>query len=169
MALDGRSLLVLIHRLAAIDARARSRLARLMAIGRMEASAVLALAGGGHLTAADLQAELDLSPGGARALVGRLEREALVVREPDPGDPFGVRLRLSQGARLELAAALHHLIGRLDAVAAQIEDPLDELVRAVDSLGRHWAFNLPDRMLSISRPRRSRSPDQVPYNFPGRS
>jgi DNA-binding MarR family transcriptional regulator len=89
-----------------VDRRARSRVARLLVITELEARAVLALAGGGRATLETLEADLDLSRGGALALAARLEREALVRREPDPYRPHGARLRLSTGAERELAAAL---------------------------------------------------------------
>ncbi|HWM12515.1 MAG TPA: hypothetical protein VNO82_24350 [Solirubrobacteraceae bacterium] len=88
----------------AVTAAARARIARLLAIADREAAVVVGLAGGRATTLGGLEAELDLSPGGARALAARLEAEALVVREPDP---HGVRLRLSTGAERELDAALH--------------------------------------------------------------
>jgi DNA-binding MarR family transcriptional regulator len=116
-ALDPHSVIALIHRLAGTDRRARDRVARLLSITRAEARAVLALAGGGTMTLQALQAELDLSPGGALALAVRLERDALVRREPDPYHPHEPRLRLSPGAELELAAALAPLADRLEAIA----------------------------------------------------
>jgi DNA-binding MarR family transcriptional regulator len=122
MALEGRRLLVLIRRLSAVDARARRRLMRLMDIGETEASVVLALAAGGPLTRADLRAQLELSAGGAEALTRKLVDQALVVREPDPNDRTRVRLRLSDGADVELAAALHRLIDHFDTIAAGLTD-----------------------------------------------
>jgi DNA-binding MarR family transcriptional regulator len=97
----------------ALTTAARLRVARLLVIGDHEAAVVVSLADGRRVTLADLQAELDLSPGGARALVARLEDAALVVREPDPQDPRGVRLRLSSGAERELDAALQPFLGWL--------------------------------------------------------
>jgi DNA-binding MarR family transcriptional regulator len=97
---------VLADALAAIEGRrVRARVARLLVIGETEARAVLGLADRRRMTLADLEAEFDLSPGGAVALAARLEHEALVVREPDPNDPAAVRLALSASAERALAAA----------------------------------------------------------------
>ena len=123
MALEGRRLPVLIRRLSAIDARARRRLMRLMDIGETEASVVLALAAGGPLTRADLRAQLELSAGGAEALTRKLVDQALVVRAPDPNDRTGVRLRLSDGADVELADRLVQ-VGQLDQRTVHIAEPL---------------------------------------------
>jgi DNA-binding MarR family transcriptional regulator len=77
---------------------------------------------GGPLTRADLRAQLELSAGGAEALTRKLVDQALVVRAPDPNDRTGVRLRLSDGADVEVAAALHRLIDHLDMIAAALTD-----------------------------------------------
>jgi hypothetical protein len=119
MARDGRQRLAL---LVLVGARAHRRVRQLMDIGDVEASAVLALAAGGPLTRADLQSHLDLSVGGARALIRALDDRALVVCEPDPADPAGVQLRLSVGADAELGAVLHPLIEDLDTIAAWLTD-----------------------------------------------
>jgi DNA-binding MarR family transcriptional regulator len=135
MALDGRELLSLVRRIGAVDTRARGRLARLMEIGDMEASAVLALAGRAPLTRADLRAQLELSVGGAHALTRMLADRALVVREPDANDRTAVQLRLSDGAEAELAAALHGLVEQLDAIATRLtDDDAGVVVRLLDAL-----------------------------------
>jgi hypothetical protein len=92
-----------------LQAAARARVARLLVLSDSEAAVVLGLAGGRHMALADLQAELDLSLGGARAFAAHLEHLALTVREPDPRDPLGVRFRLSTAAETELEAALSAL------------------------------------------------------------
>lgn len=92
-----------------LAAAAQARVARLLETSESEAAALLGLAGGRRMTLAGLQAELDLSVGGARALVAQLEHQALTMREPDPRDPLGVRFRLSAAAETELEAALSTL------------------------------------------------------------
>jgi hypothetical protein len=92
-----------------------ARVARLLQIGEIEARVVIAIAGGATVTARWLQASLDLSPGGAAALVDRLRREHLVRGEPEPDHPGAVRLRLLDGARLEIEAALPAVSARCPA------------------------------------------------------
>jgi DNA-binding MarR family transcriptional regulator len=132
MTLDASSLLALTHRLADVDHWARARIARLLVIGDIEARVVLLLAARGHLTLADLQAELGLSRGGAVVLAGRLDREALVRREPDPRDPSAARMRLSPGAASELNAALSPVTERLSAIGNDLRD----LSNALEPLDR---------------------------------
>ena len=67
----------------------------------LEAQVVLRMAACGPATLTVLQAELELSAGGVVALVQRLEREAVVRRDPDG------RLWLTLGAEREVEAALH--------------------------------------------------------------
>jgi hypothetical protein len=114
------SLIAAVHRLAAADRRACARVARLLDIGELDAQIVVGMVGGARVTSPWLQAEFDLSPGGAAALADRLARELLVCGERDPDDPQRVRLRLRDGARRELEAAL--------------AGHADELLRIVDSL-----------------------------------
>ena len=117
---DDGALIAAVHRLAAADRRACARVARLLGIGDIEARIVVGLAGGGRVTARSLRAEFDLSPGGAAALADRLARERLVRGEPDPERPGQVRLRLSDGARIEADAALAGLAGELVAIMAAL-------------------------------------------------
>jgi DNA-binding MarR family transcriptional regulator len=81
------------------------RIAELLAVCEIDARAVLVIERDGHGTVASLQAELQLSHGGAVAMAARLERERLVRRAPDPADPWGSRLSVSEGAALELLTA----------------------------------------------------------------
>jgi DNA-binding MarR family transcriptional regulator len=117
---DDGALIAAVHRLAAADRRAWARVARLLGIGDIEAQVVVGLAGGGCVTARSLQAEFDLSPGGVAALADRLARERLVRGEPDPERPGHVRLRLSDGARIEVEAALPDLAEELLAIMAAL-------------------------------------------------
>lgn len=86
---------------------APQRIAELLVIAEIDARAMLTIACEGSVTPASLQAELQLSPGGAAAMMARLERERLVLAAPDPDNPRSSRLRLSQAAALELSVALN--------------------------------------------------------------
>jgi hypothetical protein len=113
MPLDLLATIARIHRLAALDRRARARVARLLCVGELEASVLLALADGGSMTLDELAAEHDLSPGGARALTCSLRHERVVVLEPVPARPSEIQLQLAPNAAVELAAALAPLTDRL--------------------------------------------------------
>jgi DNA-binding MarR family transcriptional regulator len=82
-----------------------ARLQRLLGVTATELEAVLLVAREEPLAVTRLQADLGLSPGGAAALVSRLEEQALACREADPSDPCAGRLRLTTAAARELAAA----------------------------------------------------------------
>jgi DNA-binding MarR family transcriptional regulator len=125
---EAMAVISLVHRLAGADARARARVARLLCIGETEAAAVLRLAGGDSVSMSELQLDLDLSPGGARALAEQLDREALVSHEPEPADPRSVRLRLAPGGERELAAALGPLADRIDAIGTELPAAAYELI-----------------------------------------
>jgi hypothetical protein len=99
---------------------ATARVARLLCLTESEARAVVAMAGGGCVTLRALRAALELSPGAAWALAGRLAHDAVVVREPDPDRPHEAALRLTDAAARELGAALAPLADRLEAIAAGI-------------------------------------------------
>jgi hypothetical protein len=120
MTAEGLTLIAAVHRLAAIDRRAVARVAHLLAIGEQEARAVVGMAGGARVTAQALQADFGLSAGGAAALKDRLVRERVVRGEPDPDCPGAVRLRLRDGARLELEAALAGVADEIGRVAAEL-------------------------------------------------
>lgn len=128
MADDGLSLIAAIHGLADTDRRARSRVARLLCIGEIEAGVLLGIADGRAVPVSALAAELDLSEGGARALVRTLDDQALVRSEPLPMRPRELQLRVTPGAAVELAAALAPLTDRLEAAAAALGEPGRRLV-----------------------------------------
>jgi hypothetical protein len=123
MADDGLSLIAAIHGLAAADRRACCRVARLLCIGEIEAGVLLGIADGRAVPVSALAAALDLSEGGARALVRTLEDHALVRSEPLPARPRELQLRMAPGAAVELAAALAPLTDRLEAAASALGEP----------------------------------------------
>ena len=124
MSTDELALIAGVHRLAAADRRGCARVARLLSIGEIEARVVVAIIAGARVTTRSLEADFDLSPGGAAALKDRLVRERLVRGERDPDCPRHVRLRLSDGARIEVEAALARLPDELRQIAAGL--PADE-------------------------------------------
>ena len=116
-----RALIATAHRLAAADRRACARVARLLAIGELEARALVGMVAGSRTTTRSLQADFDLSPGGAAAFAERLARERLVRAEPDPEQPSALSLRLTDGAALELDAALAGFASEIEQILAQGE------------------------------------------------
>jgi DNA-binding MarR family transcriptional regulator len=75
----------------------------------------------GPITLGDLAAAERITPATLSVIVGRLEQEGLVVREPDPSDGRVARVRLSPGGRRLIernrsrkTAYLAQRIGRLD-------------------------------------------------------
>jgi hypothetical protein len=123
MSHDPLTVITQIHRLAAVDRYARERVARLLCIRDNQAAVLLAIADGRAVTVDQLAAELEMSPGGARAFVHWLQVEALVRPEPGPAHDPRIALRLAPGAANELAAALGPLTDRLaelDAVVSSL-------------------------------------------------
>jgi len=139
---DASLLIVLVHRLAAADRGAVARVSRRLHVPPLAAGALIGLADGSTTTAHRLQAELDLSPGGATALITQLERRALIAREPDPDRPGETRVRLACAAARELRLALEPLTARTAAATAPLAPPeqalaveyLAALVRAVNGV-----------------------------------
>jgi DNA-binding MarR family transcriptional regulator len=103
--------------------RLRIALARLLDLAEHDVLAVQHLARAGELTPTQLGRLLDLTSGGATALVQRLERRGFVSREPHPADRRSTVLRLT--------AEIEELAG--DALA-----PLgDDIADLVTRLGEH--------------------------------
>lgn len=114
-----RALIATAHRVATAERRACGRVARLLAIGELEARAVVGMVAGTRTTTRTLQADFDLSPGGAAAFAERLTRERLARAEPDPAHPSELSLRLTEGAALELEAALAGFASEIQEILAQ--------------------------------------------------
>lgn len=111
-------------------ARLRMALARLLELTDSEALALAHLARAGPLTSSELGARLQLSSGGATALVQRLERNGCVVREPNPGDRRSTLLRLTPEVARRAADALAPLERRIDTLVAQLPEHDREIVEA---------------------------------------
>jgi hypothetical protein len=132
MSRDALTLVAQIHRLAAVDRYARERIARLLCIRDHQAAVLLSIADGRAVTVAQLAAELDISPGGARAFAHWLQVEALVHVEPAAGGRPGLALRMSPGAATEIAAALAPLTDRLEPLARAAPFQLAAMICALD-------------------------------------
>jgi len=121
--LDTQRVAALLARRDEALARHRSRLARGLGLADVEVQAVLHLARHGELTTARIGGLLELSSGGATALVQRLERLDLVTRRPHPDDRRSSLLRLSAAAADQVARAESTLTHGLEtAIAALGED-----------------------------------------------
>ena len=120
MGLDPGSLLALTHGLALADAAWRRRCAELLRVTDMDLGVLLDLMRAGHTTHDALVAALDLSAGGAEALVQRLEGQGLLRREHDIERPRHGRLVLSPAATLELGAVTAPAVERLEELASAL-------------------------------------------------
>src|SRR5688500_8734168 len=121
--LDGEAVLELLYRRDVAVARRRSALGRSLGLSDVEAGAVMHLARRSELTTARLAALLDLSSGGATALVQRLERLGIAARRPHPGDRRSSLIRLTPqaagavaGAEAVLTAGIRQAIAVMDGV-----------------------------------------------------
>jgi DNA-binding MarR family transcriptional regulator len=131
--------------------RLRIALARLLDLAEHDVLAVQHLARAGELTPTQLGRLLDLTSGGATALVQRLERRGFVSRTPHPADRRSTCLRLTAEIEELHAAALAPVVddiagvvtrlGERDAavidrflvqVAATVERHADELARRAE-------------------------------------
>ena len=92
--------------------RLRIALGRLLGLVEHDVLAVQHLARAGELTPTQLGRLLDLTSGGATALVQRLERRGFVSRAPHPVDRRSTCLRLTAEIEELHAAALAPLRGR---------------------------------------------------------
>src|SRR4051812_42062992 len=86
-------------------ARHRSALGRRLGLSDVEIAAVLHLARERELTTARLATLLDLSSGGATALVQRLERLGIAARRPHPADRRSSLIRLTPRTTSAVAEA----------------------------------------------------------------
>ena len=117
--LDGTTVAGLLYRRDVAMARHRAALSRRLGLSDIEVVAVLHLAHRTELTTARLGALLDLSSGGATALVQRLERLGVTTRRPHPEDRRSSLIRLAPRVADELARASAPLdAGTAEAMAA---------------------------------------------------
>ncbi len=128
--LDYETVTALLYRRDVAIARHRSALGRSLGLSDVEVSAVLHLARRQELTTARLAALLDLSSGGATALVQRLERLGIAARRPHPGDRRSSLIRLTSQAATSVASAESPLTdGIREALASMGEHARDSVAR----------------------------------------
>jgi DNA-binding MarR family transcriptional regulator len=116
----------LLYRRDVALARFRTSLARRLGVTDIEMVALVHLAERGELAPSAVGALLDLSSGGATALVQRLERAGHVMRAPHPSDRRSVLIRLSPAT----AARLHEADASLDDSLESVSAGLGEAERA---------------------------------------
>lgn len=103
-------------------------------VGAAGSGVLLFLAGREHASAREIGAAVHTSPAGTSGLLSRLERDALVLRQPDPQDARAVRVSLTPAGHAAAAAATVAL-GELNAhLTAGFSD---EELAVVDRWLRH--------------------------------
>ena len=113
--LHGARVRALLYRRDAALARHRAALARSLGLTDGEMIALVHVAHRDNLNTAMLASLLDLSSGGATAMVQRLERAGLVRRRPHPTDRRSFLLELTESAAGRIAvseSALHEGVER---------------------------------------------------------
>jgi len=120
--LTGEMIRRLLYRRDVAVARHRSALARSLGITDVEMQALVHLAEAERSPSA-IGALLDLSSGGATALVQRLERAGHVTRTPHPTDRRSTLIRLSAGTAARLERGESQITGGLDSVTRAFTEP----------------------------------------------
>lgn len=147
--------------------RLRAGLGRRLDLAEHDVTALQHLARAGELTPTQLARRLQLTSGGATALVQRLERRGFVARTPHPVDGRSSCLRLTAEIEARAGAALAPLVediatavagldereaaavGRFLAAVAEIsERHADDLVRRADRDATSERSAAPLRLLS---------------------
>jgi DNA-binding MarR family transcriptional regulator len=103
--------------------RHRATLARSLGVTDVEMLALVHLAEQAELAPSQIATLLDLSSGGATALVQRLERAGHVTRQPHPTDRRSTLIRLSQRTAKRLAEAQSPLVDGIERTIAPLGDP----------------------------------------------
>jgi DNA-binding MarR family transcriptional regulator len=112
----------LLYRRDVAVARHRAALARTLGLTDIEMLALVHLAEHGELAPSTIAKLLDLSSGGATALVQRLGRAGHVTRQPNPTDRRSVLIRLSPETSKRLEDADAPLDRGLESVAATLTE-----------------------------------------------
>lgn len=158
--LSGDAVRGLLYRRDLALTRHRSALARSLGVTDVEMLALVHLAERGELAPSGIAGLLDLSSGGATALVQRLERAGHVTRHPHPTDKRSTLIRLSSrtAGRLEdaysplaegLEAMTASLNGSQRAAVAEVLERLASLSEELEATLRRDAGARPD---ALSRP-----------------
>ena len=129
--LTGASIRRLLYRRDVAIARHRAALARTFGVTDVEMVALVHLTEKGELSPSTIAALLDLSSGGATALVQRLERSGHVTRHPHATDRRSTLIRLSPRTARRIDEAQRPLQDGLESVAAQLSAPARAAVAGV--------------------------------------
>jgi DNA-binding MarR family transcriptional regulator len=150
----------LLYRRDVAVARHRAALARTLGVTDVEMLALVHLAEQHALAPSAIARLLDLSSGGATALVQRLERAGHVTRERHPTDRRSILIRLSPPTTERLAAAAAPLNRGMETVAAELADAeraavvevFSELVSLSEELEASMRRDAEPEPDSLSRP-----------------
>jgi DNA-binding MarR family transcriptional regulator len=129
MAEDDEGIRQLLNRRDLAAARYRTAIAKQLALGESEMLAVAHLAQHGVLTPGQLGALLDLSSGGASALVQRLEDAGALVRRAHPTDGRRSLVRLSPALIQRAERAFGPLVSELEELSAALDEAERRLIR----------------------------------------
>jgi MarR family multiple antibiotic resistance transcriptional regulator len=129
----------LVYRRDVALARHRAALARTLGVTDVEMLALVHLAEQGELAPSAIATLLDLSSGGATALVQRLERAGHVRRRPHPTDRRSILIRLSPGTA-----------GRLEEAAAPVQRGLESAIATLADAERVAVTTVFARLASLT-------------------
>jgi DNA-binding MarR family transcriptional regulator len=121
--LSGEAIRRLLYRRDVAVARHRSALARTLGITDVEMQALVHLAEQDALSPSAIGALLDLSSGGATALVQRLEQAGHVTRKPHPSDRRSTLIQLAARTAERLERAESKIVRGLDSVTRHLTEP----------------------------------------------
>jgi DNA-binding MarR family transcriptional regulator len=121
--LTGEAIRRLLYRRDLALTRHRAGLARRLGVTDVEMVALGHLAEQGELSPSAIGVLLDLSSGGATALVQRLERSGHVTRHPHPTDRRSTLIALSPETARRLDEANAPLNEGIEAMAASLSEP----------------------------------------------
>ena len=121
----------LLYRRDVALARHRAALARSLGVTEAELLALLHLAQRRELSPSGIASLIDLSSGGATALVQRLERSGHVTRVPHPTDRRSTLIRLSPATAARLQEAQAPLVDGLERTTAPLSPAERAAVTAV--------------------------------------
>jgi DNA-binding MarR family transcriptional regulator len=128
--LDAERLLELLYRRdVALSAR-RSVIARMLRVTETELLALIHLLHQGDLAPSRIAELLDLSSGGATALVQRLAAGGHITRHPHPNDRRSTLLRIAPRTAAALADADKSLLPALDALSDKLSGEQQATVAA---------------------------------------
>jgi DNA-binding MarR family transcriptional regulator len=129
--LTAKAIRRLLYRRDVALARHRAAFARTLGVTEVEMQALVHLAEQGELAPSAIGTLLDLSSGGATALVQRLERSGHVTRKPHPTDRRSTLIALSPTTAARLEEAQSPPYRRLESVAASLTNPQRVVVTEV--------------------------------------